>query len=55
MSSMQQISRIGSQKIYIYAAVQTEELNIFWVPEMKQSDWLESDIVDLDSIIPRAF
>ena len=52
---MHQISRIGSQKIYKVVAVQTEELNIFWVPEMKQSDWLESDIVDLDNIIPRAF
>ena len=52
---MRQISRIGSQQNYISIAVQTEELNIFWVPEMKQSDWLESDIVDLDNIIPRAF
>ena len=52
---MRQVSRIGSQKSYIYIAVQTEGLNIFWVPEMKQSDWLESDIVDLDNIIPRAF
>ena len=48
MYCMRQVSRIGPQQKYVYAAVQTEGLNIFWVPEMKQSDWLESDIADLD-------
>jgi len=43
------------KNVAVQTMVQTEGLNIFWAPEMEQSDWLESGIADLDSIITCAF